>query len=147
MSIAAANKALSASKKSIQAAFDDAIRLAGTKEAMVAAQARALAWHATASAEVRDRYAPLLAAAASKRERQSISAALNRELKEIEQTTESALRVARRLVEPKYARAQAERVKAQSLSVAKGTFNESKRAALARLNAVLLAHGLPASAG
>lgn len=145
--LAAANRVYRESQKSAQASYAEAIRLAGTKGAVAAAQAKALTAQAVAIHEARERYALALALSPGKAERKAAQAELGRVLAEIERNTHEALRAAARLIDPRFARVQAERVRAQALTMAAAAFEASRRAALSRLNEVLQRHGLPLVAG
>jgi len=142
-----AEQVLRESQKAAEAAYREALKVAGTKEAMTAAQARALAWNATMVSQARERHAPVIAAGVTVGERRVAVATLERELREIERTTQESLRIARQLLNAKFARAHAERVRTQSLLAATLVYEGSKRAALSRLNEVLLRYRLPMISG
>lgn len=145
--IAAASKAYRNSVRAAESAYKEALRLAGTKEAMKLAQARALAVHAHATQQAKDRHAPVIASAQTRGDRKLASAALERELQEIDRALAASLNVARKLLDPKFAREQAGIVRARSLSDAQAVLDEAKRIALLRLNEVLIRHGLPPVVG
>lgn len=145
--LAAAERAYRDSARSAEFVYREALRIAGTKEAVQGAQASALASQANLIQQARDRLAAALARAATKAERASATKTFDREMKEIERATAEALRQAQRLLDAKTARDRAERARVRALSEAAATLAIARQSALSRLNAVLIANGLPPVTG
>lgn len=145
---AAAVKAHKASITKAQSDYLQALKAPADAVAVANAQAKALADQATKASQAKTDLDLAIAEAGSDRKlRAKASRDFDAQLRKIQQETEKALRDARLLGNPKTAREYAKTVRDQAMRTAQETLTKAFADALAKLNAVLAANGLPPEKG